>query len=452
VSGMRIYGLSSGLDTELIIKQLMDLERAPIRKLQTRQGLVQVQKDVWKDINRRLVALDSKLIDLKLSGTYFSMKASSSQQGVFTAKATNAAIEASYEVKVLDLAQSHRVASTAGEVNFPLSGTFLINDIEINVENAASMTDIRNAINNTDNLEARAEVVDGRLILTHNLTGSENAFTFEHLGGDDILLELQIYDSIQGTPLYQELRAPLNARAEINGLIVERSTNVLKDVISGVEITLVGKSDTPGRLDISKDSARALNAVKTFIEQYNSVMDFVSGKLAANGDLRGDPTLIRIQGALRSVIFEKYVDGGALSNLLDVGISVNDEGGALSFSRSGKLVLNESTFLNVHQNNPEAVKDIFSGAGKFSDKLSTYVKSLVTNNTGLISSREKGLESTIKTFTGQIERYTQRLELREKQLNRQFTALERSLSQIQNQSNWLASQVNNLAGFDSLLR
>jgi flagellar hook-associated protein 2 len=450
---MRIYGLSSGLDTENIIRQLMDLERIPVKKLQARKSLAQVQKDAWKDINRRLSNLDNRLFNLKLASTFTSMKATSSQPAAFTATAVGTALAASYEVHVERLAQAQRVASTqAPDFTVPLSGKFAINGSVVEVGSARSLNDIRAAINNAQGSSVSAAVIDGRLVLTHKETGSAAAITYEYLEGDDILLALGLYDSGTGEALHQELQAAGDAVVLINGLRVESPGNVLKNVISGVDLTLKGKSEVPGRLDVARDTARVLEAVKGFIDQYNSAMDFIAGKLGEGGDLRGDPTLIRVQATLKQLMMEKYGQTEGYGGLMDLGVSTKDPTAARGFNESGKLWLDESLFMAKFNADPEAVRELFAGEGGFAARVSEYARTLITLNTGVLSVREKGLGQSMKVLDEQIERLNQRLELREKQLARQFTALEKALSGVQSQSAWLANQVKNMMGFDSLLR
>jgi len=453
VSILRVYGVASGLDTENIIRQLMEAERLPVRKLQARRAEIQLQKDAWRDINSRLRTLDSRAMELRLHSTFTALKATSSQSGVVTAAAGTSAQPATYELVVQQLARAQRVASTATpDFTVPLTGSFAIGGVTVNVTGASSLGDIQAAVNGTAGTGVSAGVVDGRLILTRRETGSANPISYAHQTGDNILLGLGLFDSATGTALHQELQAGRNAVLLVDGLRVERAGNVLNDVIGGVELGLRQESTTAVQLEVVRDSGRALQAVRGFIEQYNSAIDFIATTLGKEGELQGDPTLLRLQGALRGVLLQRYGETAGFTNLLDLGVSTRDESDARGFNQAGKLRLDEARLQERFAADPQAFRELFAGERGFGQGVGNYLQSVLAAGRGVIPSREGGLEQTIRVLDGQVERFNERLILREQQLLRQFTALERALSGMQSQGEWLTGQLQTLGGFDTLLR
>ncbi|MBC7334834.1 MAG: flagellar hook protein, partial [Clostridia bacterium] len=88
---MTISGLASGLDTDEIIRQLMEIERIPVTRLERRKADLEVDKNAWKDIGSRLTNLLGTLTSLKLASTFKAKTAASSNEKVLTATATAAA-------------------------------------------------------------------------------------------------------------------------------------------------------------------------------------------------------------------------------------------------------------------------------------------------------------------------------------------------------------------------
>src|SRR5688500_6388191 len=69
-SGLRLGGLSSGLDTEAIVGQLMALERQPRARLERKQAAVQARQDALRDIATKLKALKTAAQNISSAGTW----------------------------------------------------------------------------------------------------------------------------------------------------------------------------------------------------------------------------------------------------------------------------------------------------------------------------------------------------------------------------------------------
>jgi flagellar hook-associated protein 2 len=443
-----VYGAASGLDTQNIIRQLLEVERRPLRQLQARKAGLRLEQEAWREINSRLRMLDSRVLDLRLAGTFTALQAVSAQPAVVTATAAAGAQPATYELVVDQLARAQRVASTRTlDFTTPLTGRFAIGGVTVSVSGARTLTDIQAAINGTASIGVSANVIDGRLVLTRRETGAANPISYAFLDGHNILLGLGLFDSVTGTVLHQELQAGRNAVVRVDGLRVERAGNVLTDVISGVELTLRQESPTPVRLEIVRDSGRALGAVRAFVEQYNAVMEFIAEKLGRDGILRGDPALLRVQATLRQLLSQQYGTVAGYASLPDLGISTRDPGGTHGFSQAGRLSLDEARLQGRFSANPQAFQELFAGERGFGPSVGTFLQSAIAVSHGTIPARERGLEQTMAMLERQAERFNARLGRREQQLLRQFTAMERALAGLQAQGQWLEGQLRNMSGF-----
>ena len=106
---MQLDGLATGMDTTAVIDQLVALEQRPILNYQQEISDLEVTKGAWRDINSRLDNLEGKTTDLKMSSTFNSRTANSSDEGVVTATATNDSNEANYSVTVHEVAKTQRI-------------------------------------------------------------------------------------------------------------------------------------------------------------------------------------------------------------------------------------------------------------------------------------------------------------------------------------------------------
>ncbi|OGX79820.1 flagellar hook-associated protein [Exiguobacterium sp. SH31] len=77
-SPIRFGGLASGIDTDTIIKQLMQVERAPVDKLEQKKQTTEWKRDAYREINRSLMTLRNSAVDLTFSRNFQAKTASSS--------------------------------------------------------------------------------------------------------------------------------------------------------------------------------------------------------------------------------------------------------------------------------------------------------------------------------------------------------------------------------------
>lgn len=459
VDGLSLDGLVSGFPTSDVIEQLMAIERRPIINLQQQKSDLEVIKDTWRDINTRLANLESKLTTLKLSSTYDSNKTTSSNEDVATATATSDAFLTGYELNVTQLAKAHRIASdnvqtitgnpdadSTTELN--LSGTVNINGKDVTIETTDSLTDIQDKINNTKDIGITASIINDTLVLEANETGVANEIQL--VDDNNVLLNLGLIDS--GGSIKNLLQDAKDAELTINGISVTSDSNTIENVVNGVTFTLhdIGTAT----IDVSRDIDKTVTAIQAFVDQYNSVMSFISEKTDYDpetkraGTLQGDSTLMRIEMNLRNYIMDSVDTESDYNQLAMIGISI-DKDGVMSFD-SSKL---EEALAKA----PEDIMKLFIADTDDGDsfdgiaiRLDNYLDMLLQTNTGLIPEKVDMYETMINDIDEQIESMEERLTLREEQLRNEFTAMEKALSEMQSQGNWLMMQIASL-GSVSLL-
>jgi len=190
-------GIISGIDTEELIRQLMNIERRPIRLMQQKVSRIEEQQSAWRDVNTRLSNLETKLKDLLDANLYSAMKASSSDEKVATASVRSSGVPATYTLDVERLAQNHVMAGgpLAKDWTLQAGGTLELQvgdgDVEtITLQAGASLHEVAKAINEqAKNVRASVVNVDGenlRLVLEGVATGEKATIAFA--GTDEALL------------------------------------------------------------------------------------------------------------------------------------------------------------------------------------------------------------------------------------------------------------------------
>lgn len=440
---MYISGIATGLDTETLVQQLMAIERRPLVLMQERKNLLQQQRDAWRDINTRLNNLRDRMAELSRTSLFEGRSAVSSAADVATASATRDAAEARYNIEVVQLAQSHRVASAKledaiGDTGSTRPTRLAVGDqawVEIEIDAKDTVHTIANKINEAD-VAVTARVIDGRLVIQADETGEAHQLQFEGelwqklgiTGGDDKILDTA------------QLQSAQDAVFKIEGLTIARSSNKIDDVIEGVTFTLQGEGEAV--IDIKRDEAAVLDAVRKFVEQYNSTMSFIQSRSSDGGVLQGDTLLMRIAFQLRSDITARVGGAGlAYNQLAAVGISID---------RHGTMTLNEAKLREALADDPEAVQKLFAatqdadGFDGVTARLESRFQAWLQAGDGLLAARQKMFGDRMKAIDDSIEQMERRLEIREQNLMRQFIALEEVMAAFQTQAMWLEGQINQL--------
>lgn len=426
-------GIASGLNTSELIQQLIQIERRPIALMEQRMQAYQQRMDAWRDVNMRLASLETKLSDLLLSSAYEARKATSSAQDVATATAKTTAVPGTYEVEVIRLATTHRVMSEQfdqGKLDEILTGdpkTFQVNGATIEVEEGDTLQSLADKLNAAEDAGVVATVIDNRLVIEGKETGAE--ITFED--SDGILKALGILDDDNKAQTIQEAR---HAEFTVNGIRITRPTNSV-EVVDGVTFTLHGEGTAV--ITVAKDVAGAVSKIKDFVDQLNSAMDFMSSRLAKDGVLQGDATLVRLQSSLRLALMDRVNTGGSLTTLSEIGIS---------FTREGRVELDETKLREVLEEDSQAVYQLLASSGEGDEGvgIARRARDLIrgyTQTDGVIAGRREMFEAQIESTKESIERLEERLVRHEERLYRQFTAMEQALAALQTQSAWLQTQL-----------
>jgi len=469
---MRILGLVSGLDVDTLVSQLMSIERRPLNQLEERKSSYELKKELWQDINTSLVSLKGSMDTLAAQSVYDSKKMIIGDQSVLTATYDSTAAISKYEVNITALAKFLTITSdrqTDINAALGLSGTFNIGDgtktsTPISISATDSLTSIMNKINvatdaSGNRINVEASIVDNKLILK-GVTANDNIVITNDTNG--IFVSLGVLNP--DLTFKNKLNDASLGSMTINGLTVNFAQNSeLRNIIPGVTLNLLKVGSTT--LEIQKDVDAVVNAVKDFINKYNSLMDLVNQRLSekpienpANdserkiGLLRGDFNLISIKDSLRRMISDPVSGLTTYDELAKVGITTE----STDFGKSGKLVLDETKLRDALTKNPDAVYQLFTqnkdvnGNGKIetsemgiAKRLQNYIDFLTGFSSGIITKKLSSFDTIINDYNKRIEDMEKRLDEIEKRYYRQFTQMERALSTMRNQSNWLYGQLSN---------
>ena len=115
---IRMTGLISNLDTEGIIKELMNAQNMKKTKIENKITKLEWKQEKWKELNTKIYKLyTDSLADMKTEGSYLTKKASSSNETKLKVSAGSTAAEGTHSVSVGKLASAQYL--TGGVIQPP---------------------------------------------------------------------------------------------------------------------------------------------------------------------------------------------------------------------------------------------------------------------------------------------------------------------------------------------
>ncbi|WP_194723867.1 flagellar filament capping protein FliD [Noviherbaspirillum malthae] len=452
-------GIGSGLDINSIVTQLVAAERVPIDNLAAKSKSFNAKITALGQLQSGLSSLQSAVRNLTPTGLN-KITATSSNTTLLSATTSGAAKSGTYAIEVIERALPHKlgtkaVASATDKFSVPnaedpstpiKTGTLsiTINGVEsVNLgAGEHSLQDIANAINATGtNLSGRI-INNGsgyRLAISTLNTGAANKISITGTGALASLTYSPTADpSSQDT---EQLQAPKDAKLSIEGMPVTRASNTISDAIDGVTLNLLNAAPgTQVNLVVAEDTGSAKNAVKAFVDAYNSLHTTLGKLTAYNSDtktgavLNGDVAARQITTALRTELSTQVSSNSGVKTLSEIGVS---------FQRDGTIALNESKLEKALAADYKDVARLFTATDGYATRLNKKITDMLATD-GVIQSRTEGLRKNIVDVDKQTQRLEARIAQTEIRLRAQFSMLDVTLANMQNTNTYLAGQLSSL--------
>lgn len=439
---LSIDGLISGLKTSEIIEKLAEVERVPIKILETKKEKYTERLALLQTASKKLLNLRTNTLTLSLSSTFLAKKATVAGDALSVSLGSSAQ-EGTYTFTVESLARAHQIATSFaysdtqvrfGEGTITLTVGERTATISIDASNN-TLFGIRDAINQA-NVGVRASLIktqEGyRLLLTSEKAGVENA----------IVVNVALSGGEAELSGWTEIQAASNARVllgETNPIVYEGSSNTITDLIPRMTLNLKGTGSAT--VTISRDLDAVKESILNFTNALKDFLQFVKENTSYNvetkvtGALLGETSLLRVTAELTKR-FTTRVTSSGFQSVMDLGITID---------RYGNLLVDEGKLAKALEANFEAVQELFSGSEGIAKFLDEYLKLVTNPYEGILSSTQKLYDKVIKDLDERIAVMEERLEAQKERWLKQFTALESYLGTMQTQSNWLTQQIANLS-------
>lgn len=364
-------GGGSGLNSQSIVDQLVELERLPTeQRLDTRESKVEAQISGFGMLRSAVGEFESALEPLANADTFDAKQASISDTSLMAVNSLNPeAVPGNYRIKIEQVAQSQSLSSgtyasmdsAVGEGSLTIRlgdwsadlATFTADTsatgatIEIDQSNN-SLSGLRDAINDAD-IGVQASIVGEEGSYQLLLTGPTGASReMEITANEGATAGLSNFDFNETTQNFTQQQEGLDAILRVNGLQVTRNSNVIDDVIQGVEFEVFNSSATEEiSINVTEDKSLAEDSIRNFVDAYNAFYKEVQ-RLTSNdegedgkGSLNDDPLAGNVLRSVRSML-GNVVPGieSDFSSLATIGIRTKidgtlefaDDGGVTDFS------------------------------------------------------------------------------------------------------------------------
>src|SRR4051794_23304781 len=372
------------MDTEALISQLMTIEKQPQVRLQQQQIVEDARKTTLNDVRTRLQNLANAIATLKDSSTWGDVQSveSSDSSKVAVARTGGGAAGAT-SITVDRLASADQVSHTNASYTTATAADKLKIDVgskSVTVDVAAGddLAAIATKINGSSNTPVYASVLNGSLVLSGKTTGAGE--TISVADGDSGNAYSLAEDLFGTAPLAHK---NVDARISLDGgtTWTTRASNTVNDLIAGVTLTLKGTTASAVTVTVGEskpDTAKIQSKLQSFVDQYNSTVDFIRGELEeqkvakpqstsdrTKGVLNGDPGLSSLLGKLRQAVGDTFSGNASFKGLAEVGLSTGKTTGSGALDQNavnGHLTLDTTVLAAKLTSGLSDVKQLFTNA------------------------------------------------------------------------------------------
>ncbi|MBF8730737.1 flagellar filament capping protein FliD [Pseudomonas guariconensis] len=455
MAGSTVSGIGSNIDTQAIVKSLVDAEKAPKQAQINTQTLKATT--TLSSIGKIQAALDAFRGGLASMGTdnsFAGLSLTSSDEKVATFTSSAGASAGSFRLLVTQMASASKLSTKVygdganSVVNAGATATTLTIEqsgkkFDLSVPPGATLQQVRDSINTqfgTSGLSANilTDAAGSRLVLTSTTMGVGSDLTLKGNSGIDLG--------------YTVVDKPQNAKYSIDGIAMESKSNSISDAVSGLNIKLTGlspKNATSGELtatilSLSTSSTALKSGVKGFIDTYNALVGAINAEtkvtMGADGNpipaaLTGDASMRALLSSIRNEL-NALSGNGTMKSLAQFGVSSSQDGGLLS--------LDDKKWEKAVATNAADLTSIFTGKDGLLARMTAATDDYAKAATGTLASRSKALTESLTDLKKQQDTLDERMTLLQKSLQDKYNAMDSLVAQLRAQSDSVMTTLNAL--------
>lgn len=455
MAGTTVSGIGSNIDTQAIVKSLVDAEKAPKQaQINTQTLKATTSLSSIGKIQAALDAFRGALTTMGTDNSFRGLVTSSSDEKVATMTAGNGAANGSFALVVGQLASASKLSTqtyaggASTVVNSGTTPTTLTisqsgKNYDLSVPAGATLQQVRDSINtqfSTSGLSANilTDSTGSRLVLTSTTMGVGSDLTLSGNSGLDT-----------GATV---IDVPQNAKYTIDGIAMESKSNTIAEAVSGVSIKLLSVSPTaagapkptPTTISVTTSNSALKSGVKGFVDTYNALMKAINAEtkvtMGADGNpiagaMTGDASMRTLVNSIRSEL-NALSGTGTYKSLAQFGISTD--------STTGLLTLDDKKWDKAMTTNAADITSIFTGKDGLIARMTAVTDDYAKASTGTLAERSKSLTESLNDLKKQQDKLDERMTLLQTSLTSKYTAMDSLVAKLRAQSDSIMTTLNAL--------
>lgn len=332
--GISSLGAGSNILTQDVLDQLRAADEAKfVTPLETSISAQEDKSAAFEVVDALMDNVYESLKGLTEYGVFESRTTSVSNEDRVSVTAAESSDVQDFTLNVTKLAtreivQSGQFASKDASISTG-SGQMEINvgsdKYTIDYDSTTTLEDLKELINKNASDGVSASIIqvnsgDFRLVLSAAETGEGQAISITDVAGEGETL-------LAAVTGFASVQVAQNAEFTYNGIDIERTSNTVDDLLSGVTLTL--KEEGTTQVSVHQDTEYIDEKITNFVDKYNSAMYQlgVDTKSSADEDERGvfssESTIKSMKASLSSML-SSVGEGNA--QMEDFGLALDDDG------------------------------------------------------------------------------------------------------------------------------
>lgn len=419
--------------------------------------------------------IDKGEITISLNSSGNGLMFNDASGGTIKVEANNVKLQASQGTSAVDTDLGFVKTSVGGDETLTemkiaagaLTGVFTINGEKFdlsqltNANNTAEQNRaaILNAINSNSTLQSAGikaeEGKNGAISLVGKSVtiGAEGADASEQTKVlDSIGMVAGSYTSSQGLLDKMDItniQKAQDAKLTYNGILIERDTNNIDDIVSGLSLELTSITET-GKdviVRIARDDEGIAEEMQAFVESYNEIYNKLQeltkydAETEISGVFNGNSEIRSITRQLNAIINSTDANG---TSLVKYGVYMN---------KDGTLTFEQDTFNTAFQEDPDAAVEFFRSStttskgqtietdGVFT-KLRDTMDSLITGSNSTLKILETTLINEQKTLNEDKTSTQESIDTKYEIMAEKWSAYDQMIAQMQQSTNTITQLIN----------
>ena len=295
---LRMTGLASGMDTQSIVEQLVEVKSYKKTDLKNEQTKLGWKQEAWKDLNKKMYSFyTNKLGEMRFEGFFNKKTANIVDSSIAKVSAEGTAVNGTQALAVKQLAKTHYITSknygndvkgtttvkdAMGLGNSDIPKTLSVNGKTIEIDENTTMKQLAEGFASAG-LNASFDESTHRLFISAKESGKDGKFDIEVLDGEgnpqtdaDFIKKMGLSEAGGASVVEGQ-----DAEIILNGATFTSNTNNFS--INGLSITATKVSEKDAQdkyittnVSVDTDVDGIYDSIKDFFKEYNELINEMS--------------------------------------------------------------------------------------------------------------------------------------------------------------------------------